>query len=99
MKNLICGLILAAAWLPAHAALNVLGCEAEWASLATEMGGDKVNASSATTGLQDPHRIEARPSLIARVRNADGDTTAVLFLEDIIEELIGEVQDATRRRA
>ena len=26
---------------------------------------------SATTGLQDPHRIEARPSLIARARNAD----------------------------
>ncbi|WP_396668630.1 hemolysin family protein [Microbacterium sp. R86528] len=34
---------------------------------------------------------------LARVCNVDGDTTAVLFLEDIIEELIGEVQDATRR--
>jgi Mg2+/Co2+ transporter CorB len=33
------------------------------------------------------------------VRDENGDTTAVLFLEDIIEELIGEVQDATRRRA
>jgi Mg2+/Co2+ transporter CorB len=31
------------------------------------------------------------------VRNVEGETTAVLFLEDIIEELIGEVQDATRR--
>jgi len=36
---------------------------------------------------------------LARVRDENGDTTAVLFLEDIIEELIGEVQDATRRRA
>lgn len=35
---------------------------------------------------------------IARVFDADGDTVGVLFLEDIIEELIGEVQDATRRR-
>jgi zinc/manganese transport system substrate-binding protein len=54
-----------------HAALNVLACEPEWAALASELGGDKVRASSATTALQDPHRIEARPSLIARTRNAD----------------------------
>lgn len=57
--------------LPSHAALNVLACEPEWAALATELGGDKVKVSSATTALQDPHRIEARPSLIARTRNAD----------------------------
>ena len=55
----------------AQAALNVVTCEPEWASLAKELGGDKLNVSSATTALQDPHRIEARPSLIARVRNAD----------------------------
>jgi len=30
-----------------------------------------VNAFSATTAQQDPHRVEARPSLIARFRNAD----------------------------
>ncbi len=35
---------------------------------------------------------------IARVFGADGTTEGVLFLEDIIEELVGEVQDATRRR-
>jgi zinc/manganese transport system substrate-binding protein len=54
-----------------HATVNVLACEPEWAALATEIGGDKVKASSATTAMQDPHRIEARPSLIARTRNAD----------------------------
>jgi zinc/manganese transport system substrate-binding protein len=59
------------AMLPAAAALNVFACEPEWASLAKELGGDKVAVYSATTGLQDPHRIEARPSLIARVRSAD----------------------------
>jgi zinc/manganese transport system substrate-binding protein len=57
--------------LPAHAALSVLACEAEWAALAGELGGRHVDAASATTGLQDPHRVDARPSLIARVRNAD----------------------------
>ena len=56
---------------PAFAAFNVLACEPEWAALAKEIGGDKINVSSATTALQDPHRIEARPSLIARARNAD----------------------------
>ncbi|MBX3615460.1 MAG: zinc ABC transporter substrate-binding protein, partial [Burkholderiaceae bacterium] len=57
--------------LPAHAALRVLACEPEWAALAKELGGDLVDATSATSALQDPHRIQARPSLIARVRNAD----------------------------
>lgn len=52
-------------------AVNVLACEPEWAALAVELGGDKVSATSATSALQDPHRIEARPSLIARTRNAD----------------------------
>jgi zinc/manganese transport system substrate-binding protein len=63
--------LLAAFGARAEAALNVVACEPEWAALAKELGGDKVNASSATTALQDPHRIEARPSLIARMRNAD----------------------------
>ena len=57
--------------LPTHAALNIFACEPEWAALATELGGDKVKVTSATNALQDPHRIEARPSLIARARNAD----------------------------
>ncbi|MGW9627031.1 hemolysin family protein [Microbacterium sp. NPDC055521] len=34
---------------------------------------------------------------LAKVRDRSGETTAVLFLEDILEELVGEVQDATRR--
>src|SRR2546423_15595952 len=57
--------------LPASAALNVFACEPEWGALAQELGGEKVAVFSATTALQDPHRIEARPSLIARIRNAD----------------------------
>lgn len=57
--------------LPAHAALNVFACEPEWGALAQELGGDKVSVYVATTGLQDPHHIQARPSLIARTRNAD----------------------------
>lgn len=61
--------ILAA--MPAIAALNVFACEPEWGALARELAGDRVSVYSGTTALQDPHRIEARPSLIARVRSAD----------------------------
>ena len=56
--------------LPAHAALKVFASVPEWGALATELGGDKVDVYVATGPLQDPHRIEARPSLIARARSA-----------------------------
>ncbi|MHB8939644.1 MAG: metal ABC transporter substrate-binding protein [Thiobacillus sp.] len=70
MKRLLVLLIL---WLPvyAHAALNVFACEPEWAALAKEIGGGGVKVYSATTAMQDPHRIEARPSLIAQMRRAN----------------------------
>src|SRR3979490_2811477 len=57
--------------LPAAAALNVFACEPEWGALTQELGGDQVSVYLATTALQDPHRIEARPSLIARIRSTD----------------------------
>jgi zinc/manganese transport system substrate-binding protein len=55
----------------ARAAVQVFACEPEWAALATEIAGDKVEARSATNALQDPHYIQARPSLIAGIRRAD----------------------------
>jgi len=51
--------------------LTLFACEPEWAALSHELGGDKVKVFSATTGLQDPHYIQARPSLIAKARRAD----------------------------
>jgi zinc/manganese transport system substrate-binding protein len=56
---------------PARAALSVLACEPEWASLAQELAGDRAKVVSATTARQDPHRIEARPALLAQARRAD----------------------------
>jgi len=55
----------------AHASLRVFACEPEWAALAKEIGGDRVETVSATTPDQDAHYIQARPSLIAQVRRAD----------------------------
>jgi zinc/manganese transport system substrate-binding protein len=57
--------------LPAHGVLRVLACEPEWGALVRELGADLVDVSVATGALQDPHQIQARPSLIARTRNAD----------------------------
>lgn len=73
MKNLVPIFLVTGALLsvPAHATMSVFACESEWASLATEIGGDKIKVASATSGQQDPHHIEARPSLIAKIRNAD----------------------------
>ena len=51
--------------------LHVFACEPEWASLAKELGGDAVDVYAASTAMQDAHRIEARPSLVARMRGAD----------------------------
>ena len=51
--------------------LNVLACEPEWAALAHALAGDYLKITSATTSMQDPHHIQARPSLIAKARNAD----------------------------
>jgi zinc/manganese transport system substrate-binding protein len=63
----LAGLMIAGA---ADARVNVFACEPEWGALATEIGGDQVNVTVATTARQDVHQIQARPSLIAAVRKA-----------------------------
>ena len=55
---------------PCWAALNVFATVPEWAALAREIGGDQVMVYAATHALQDPHRVEAKPSLLARARQA-----------------------------
>lgn len=68
-------LILAAAltaWTGgAQAAFNIFATVPEWGALAQEIGANKVKVYTATNPLQDPHHVEARPSLIARARAAD----------------------------
>lgn len=51
-------------------ALTVFTCEPEWAALVRELA-PHAEVRSATHALQDPHHIEARPSLIAALRRAD----------------------------
>jgi zinc/manganese transport system substrate-binding protein len=54
----------------AKAELNVFACEPEYAALALALAPD-ARVYSATTAMQDPHQVQARPSLIAKMRQAD----------------------------
>jgi zinc/manganese transport system substrate-binding protein len=52
-------------------ALNIFACEPEWGALAQELGGDRVSIYVATNAFQDPHQIQAKPSLLAKARRAN----------------------------
>ena len=73
MKNSIrlLAVLMIAGVMPAQAALKVLATTPDWGALTTELGGERVNVYVATTALQDVHRVEAKPSLVARARSAD----------------------------
>ena len=62
---------LAASCGAAHAAFSVFATVPEWGALVQELGGEKVRVYTATSPLQDPHHVQAKPSLIARARTAD----------------------------
>jgi zinc/manganese transport system substrate-binding protein len=67
---LACSLVFA---VPAHAAkkLNVITATTDLASLAQEVGGDKIDVEAIAKGYQDPHFVEAKPSFLLKLRHAD----------------------------
>ena len=67
----ITALLLGLAATTTASALNVFVCEPEWGSLVQELAGDTAETTIATSAFQDPHSLQARPSLIAAVRRAD----------------------------
>ena len=69
--RLAAAILFAAATLPAQATIRVLATTPEWAALTRELGGDKVDVYAATSAFLDVHRVDAKPSLVARARNAD----------------------------
>src|SRR6266436_3122795 len=71
LKSWLLAAILGALTGPVLAVLNVFATVPEWGALVEELGGDKVKVYTATNALQDPHHVEAKPSLIARARGAD----------------------------
>jgi zinc/manganese transport system substrate-binding protein len=71
MNKTFSTVLLTLASLPAWANLNIFATVPEWGALAKEIGGDKVRVYTATNAFQDPHRIEAKPSLLAQARQAN----------------------------
>lgn len=62
-------LLLAAA--PARATVNVVTTTEGLAAVVAEVGGDKVKVTPLSRGIQDPHFVDANPSLAVKLRNAD----------------------------
>jgi len=55
----------------AAAQLKVVTSTTDLADIATEVGGSKVTVRHIGEGFQDPHFIEAKPSFVLQLRNAD----------------------------
>jgi len=51
--------------------LSIVTATTDMAALAQEVGGDKVSVESIARGYQDPHFVEAKPSFLLKLRNAD----------------------------
>jgi zinc/manganese transport system substrate-binding protein len=55
----------------AQGKLNVMTTTEDLASIAREVGGDRINVESIAKGYQDPHFVEAKPSFILKLQKAD----------------------------
>jgi zinc/manganese transport system substrate-binding protein len=64
-------LVLAATPALAQGRLNVVTTTEDLASIAREVGGDRIDVESIARGYQDPHFVEAKPSFILRLQRAD----------------------------
>jgi ABC-type Zn uptake system ZnuABC Zn-binding protein ZnuA len=78
MRNRLCFgfilLLLSALFLPSLAEakkLSVITATTDLAALAQEVGGDKVQVEAIAKGYQDPHFVEAKPSFLLKLRQAD----------------------------
>src|ERR1051325_6609474 len=72
MKNILISLLTLGLLLPgAHAKLNVVATTPDLASIAKEIGGDKIELTTLAKPTEDPHFVDARPSFIVKLNHAD----------------------------
>src|SRR5258706_10689584 len=71
MKKIILSLFAAGTLLTAHAKLNVVATTADLASIAKEIGGDKIELTTLAKPTEDPHFVDAKPSFIVKLNHAD----------------------------
>src|SRR5215467_7418358 len=65
------GLLLLALPVTVQAKLNVVATLPDFGSLAREIGGDKIDLVVLAKATEDPHFVDARPSFVVSLRNAD----------------------------
>jgi zinc/manganese transport system substrate-binding protein len=70
-KSLVGLLVLLTTSLPSHAKLNVVATIPDFGAIAEEVGGDKVKVTTICRGTEDPHFVDARPSFIRVLNQAD----------------------------
>jgi zinc/manganese transport system substrate-binding protein len=78
---IVAGLMFVFSGIAAAKKLNVVTATTDMAALAQEVGGDRVNVESIAKGYQDPHFVEAKPSFLLKLRQADLLITVGLQLE------------------
>src|SRR5215204_281744 len=68
-----CSMLLAWALVvpAAQAKLNVVATLPDFAAIAKEIGGEKIQVTSIAKGTEDPHFVDARPSFIRVLNRAD----------------------------
>lgn len=71
MKRILLSLSLALACSSLQAKLNVVATLPDFGALAREVGGDKVEVTVLAKPTEDPHFVDARPSFVVALRNAD----------------------------
>ena len=69
--GLAVALVALAADTRAQGKLNVVATTEDLASIAQEVGGDRITIESLAKGYQDPHVVEAKPSFILKLQKAD----------------------------
>jgi zinc/manganese transport system substrate-binding protein len=105
LKRIVVALLLAVV-LPARAsaAVKVVTTVEGLASLAKEVGGDRVQVESLSRGVQDPHFVDANPMLAVKLRNADLLVDVGLDLEIgwlpplVTQSRNGDIQPGGKRR-
>jgi len=75
IRHVVTLVVLSTLMLPAatfaQSKLTVVATTEDLASLAREVGGDRINVDGIAKGYQDPHFVEAKPSFILKLQKAD----------------------------
>src|SRR3954447_21937497 len=71
LKHIALTLALLAAASPAYAKLNVVATITDFGAIAQAIGGDKVKVTSVAKGTEDSHFVDARPSFVRVLNQAD----------------------------